>query len=147
MFKLSVITPEKIVYDKEAISVNAPGTLGYFEILQNHAPFITSLQPGKLEITDDKNNKLIYAISGGMLEMYKNECTVLGDAIEAPEEIDINRAKEAKNRAEKRIAEHEKGIDLDRAKNALHRANNRIHIYQKYQAHETHHQSVVDLFE
>jgi len=147
MYSLTVVTPEKLVFQDQASSVVAPGTLGYLEILRNHAAIITSLQPGKLVITDKGNNKLLYAVSGGILEMFKNECTILADAIETPEEIDIARAHSALERAKKRIEAHEKGLDLVRIKKALHRAENRIAIYQKFQAHTTPHRTVLNLFE
>lgn len=129
MYKLLVITPEKIVFEGEVSSLIAPGTDGYLEILSNHAPIVTSLQPGKLVITDQSNQKLIFAVSGGILEVYRNQATLLADAIEILSEIDLKRAEAALDRAYQRIETEGKDVDLPRAKNAIHRAENRIKLY------------------
>ncbi len=131
MYLLSIVTPEKVVFEDQVISLIAPGMIGYLEILTDHAPIITSLQPGKLTITDGNKEKLLYAVSGGFLEVSRNKATLLADAIEPASEIDIERAEQALERARKRIDSRAREIDIPRALAALKRAENRIRIYNE----------------
>ncbi len=82
MYHLLVMTPEKKFFEGEVHSLITHGSLGYFEILSNHAPFTTPLKPGKLEIVDKDQKKLTMNISGGMLEVSDNNCSILADSIE-----------------------------------------------------------------
>jgi F-type H+-transporting ATPase subunit epsilon len=90
---------------------------------------ITALIPGKLSVTDPSNHETYYALSGGFLEVSHNLVTILADAIEPIEKIDINRAKEAEKRARERLARRTASdIDIVRAETALARALNRIRL-------------------
>lgn len=80
-FKLMIITPEKVVYDAEVTSVVAPGDLGYLGVLADHAPLITSLKSGNLEITDANGSKTTMILSSGFMEVLKNTVTILADSI------------------------------------------------------------------
>ncbi len=80
-FKLVIIGPEKVVYDSEVTSIVAPGDLGYLGILADHAPLITSLKTGNLEITDASGSKTTMTLSGGFMEVLKNNVTILADSI------------------------------------------------------------------
>jgi F-type H+-transporting ATPase subunit epsilon len=132
MYKIIVITPEKIVMEEEIYSLIAPGGLGYLQILTNHCSLLTNLVPGKLTIERNPGEKLEYAISGGFLEVLHNEATILADAIETPEEIDLARAEASLRKAEERLKEPADHIDVMRAKNAKDRALNRIKISKEY---------------
>jgi F-type H+-transporting ATPase subunit epsilon len=133
MFRLSIVTPEKVYYEADIKSLVVPGTQGYLGILSNHAPLITALQPGKIEFkdADDKDNYL--AVTAGFLEVSSNVATLLADAVEETEEIDIERAREARERAWealKAAGAGDKSIDVPRARASLERAQNRIRIYK-----------------
>jgi F-type H+-transporting ATPase subunit epsilon len=129
LFKLSVVTPEKPLIDQEARSIIAPGSEGYLGILTDHAPLITALIPGKLTVTDPSNKELFYALSGGFLEVSHNLVTILADAIEPIEKIDLTRAQAAEKRARERLASRTRlDIDVPRAEAALARALNRIRL-------------------
>jgi F-type H+-transporting ATPase subunit epsilon len=123
MFKLSVVTPEKTVLEQDVTSIVAPGAMGYLGILTDHAPLITPLIAGKLEVKDVLGKESIFFISGGFLEVSKNIATILADAMEKPQDIDIMRAKAAEKRARERLAHRsEKDVDAARAEAALRRA-------------------------
>jgi F-type H+-transporting ATPase subunit epsilon len=131
VFKLSVVTPEKTVFEREAVSIIAPGSEGYLGILTNHAPLITALIPGKLTVTDTSGKDTDYALSGGFLEVSHNLVTILADAIETCDGIDIKRAKESESRARERLLHRSSpDIDVSRAEAALARAQNRLRLAQ-----------------
>jgi F-type H+-transporting ATPase subunit epsilon len=128
MFDLSVVTPDKIIFEDQVLSITVPGAAGYLGILSNHAPVITSLQPGLLTVTEKNGNTLFYAVSGGFMEVSFNQATLLADAVEPAGEIDLTRAENARRRAIEMIQGNIPGLDLLRAKYALTRAENRIRI-------------------
>lgn len=131
MFKLSVVTPERVVFEQDARSIIAPGSEGYLGVLTDHAPLITALIPGKLSVTDAQSKTLEYAVSGGFLEVSGNVATILADAIEAADKIDVERARRAEERARERLAHRtDPKIDVARAEAALARALNRIRLAQ-----------------
>lgn len=82
MYHLSIATPEKSLFDGEVISLTAPGTEGYLQILTNHAPIMTALRKGKLRITQANNTELEWTVSGGFLEVSHNIATLLLDSAE-----------------------------------------------------------------
>ncbi|MBR5687576.1 MAG: ATP synthase F1 subunit epsilon [Prevotella sp.] len=75
MLRLKIVSPEKIVFDGEVESVLVPGTLGSFEILNDHAPIISSLQPGKVEYAT-KEGKVQLMVMGGFVEVLKNKVSL-----------------------------------------------------------------------
>ena len=75
MLRLKIVSPEKIVFDGEVESVLVPGTLGSFEILNDHAPIISSLQPGKVEYAT-KEGKVQLMVLGGFVEVLKNKVSL-----------------------------------------------------------------------
>lgn len=138
MFALSVVTLEKLIFDGQVKSVTAPGGDGYLELLMNHAPIITSLMPGKLSFVTADGKRVLYAISGGFLEMSHNSASVLADAVELPEEIDIKRAEESLRHAQDQLESTSADIDRPSVKGAVKRAENRIKIYREFQARTVH---------
>ena len=128
-FKLEVITPDRMVLsDPEIVSVVAPGSEGYLGMLANHAPLMTELKIGKIDFRRSDGASDAMAISGGFLEVFENKITVLAESAELVEEIDIDRAEQAKKRAEERLASAAPDMDLARAQAALHRAINRLRV-------------------
>jgi|Deesub1362A_J573_1020465.scaffolds.fasta_scaffold00415_35 F-type H+-transporting ATPase subunit epsilon len=123
--KVAIVTPERVVYGEEARFVQARGTEGELGILPLHTPLITSLAPGLLRVQKD-GKWTVFAVSGGFLEVRDNRVVVLANAAERPEEIDVERAKRAKERAEQRLASKDPEIDVPRAKAALLRALTRL---------------------
>ena len=134
MFHLSIVTPEQVYYDAEIRSLTVPGTEGYLGILSHHAPLITALIPGKIEFRDAADDVHILAVSAGFLEVSANRASILGEAVERADEIDIERARAAYEREKRRIISAGKGeteIDLPQARAGLERAANRIRIYEE----------------
>ncbi|MEW5995567.1 MAG: ATP synthase F1 subunit epsilon [Candidatus Zixiibacteriota bacterium] len=134
MFRLSIVTPEKVFYEAEIKSLIVPGTEGYLGVLSHHAPLITALQPGKIEFTDTDDTVNILAVSGGFLEVSGNAATILADAVERADDIDIERAQAAYDRERQRLisaGERETEIDLPAVHAAVERARNRIKIYKE----------------
>jgi F-type H+-transporting ATPase subunit epsilon len=77
---LEILTPDKKVFEGEATSVTLPGALGFFEILNNHAPIISTLNDGKLTIRDGGKEDIFF-IKGGVVEALNNKVTVLAEGI------------------------------------------------------------------
>jgi F-type H+-transporting ATPase subunit epsilon len=127
-FHLSLLTPERSLLEAEVVSLTAPGSEGYLGVLAHHAPLITALQPGQLEIRDADEKETVFAVSGGFLEVSENKATVLADAVETPGEIDVDRAQRALERARERLRDTSGSIDVPRAEAALKRALNRLRI-------------------
>ena len=124
-FSLQIVSPEGNVLKEEVEFVVLPGGAGELGILPNHAALIAGLDIGVLRYTMNSTVKRV-AISGGFVEVADNSATVLADAAELSEEIDLARAVEAKERAIKRLAARSNEIDELRAEFALRRAAARI---------------------
>ena len=133
MFQLSIVTPEKVVFEGQVVSLLVPGMEGYLGVLSNHAPLITALQPGKIEFQDDQDKIQIFSVSGGFVEVSGNRATLLADTAEHCEEIDIDRAQPALEKALKALQDKEKAGETStpEAKEAARRAANRVRIYKE----------------
>lgn len=125
-FRLEVITPERIVMSDEVEFVVVPGVEGELGVLANHAPMIAGLRIGVIRYFNDEGQERHLAMGGGFVEVLENEVTVLAETAEQGNEIDILRAKAAKERAERRLSERAEQINYARAQMALQRALARI---------------------
>ena len=132
MFRLSIVTPERVFFEADVKSLIVPGTEGYLGVLSNHAALITALQPGKIEFRDAEDKLCYLAVTAGFLEVSGNVATLLADAVEETEEIDLERAEAARDRAWEMLkaAAGDKEINVARARAALLRALNRIRFHQ-----------------
>lgn len=126
--RLEVVTPQKEVVNEEAQIVVAPGVLGEFGVLIGHTPFMTSLNVGTLRYTDAQGQERSVFVSGGFAEALPDKVTVLAESAERRRDIDVERAKAALERAQKRLDEKGVGIDYLRAKMAMLRALHRIQL-------------------
>ena len=127
-FLLEIYTPYGKYLDRyvnELVIQTEEYVLG---ILPNHTPLVAKVKTSKMEIIQNGEKKC-YAIAEGLLNVKKDGVTLLVESIESKDEIDIERAKQAKKRAEDRLKEP-LNIDIERATKALIRANNRISIYE-----------------
>ena len=126
-FALEVVTPERVAYSGQVSSLQAPGSEGSFGVLAGHIPLLTSLQIGRLRFVEEDGNEVKMAISGGFVEVRREQVAVLAETAERIEEIDVERAEAARQRAEERLAQaREEGVDVVRAQAALARAINRL---------------------
>ena len=103
--KLEVVTPEKAVVDEDVQMVIAPGALGEFGVLSGHTTFLTTLKVGIIRYTDADGKEQYVFVSGGFTEALPDKVTVLAESAERRQDIDPARAKDALQRAEKRLAE------------------------------------------
>ncbi len=126
---VEVISAERVVFTGEADMVVAPGSLGILGILPRHAPLLTSLNPGVLRIQQD-GNEVVMAVSGGFLQVNNNRVEVLTDAAERADEIDVARAEEARQRAERILADQPRGhgTEAESAEAALRRSMARLKV-------------------
>ena len=129
---LEIIAPEKQFFKDQVDAVTIPGTIGSFQILKDHAPLISSFEIGIIKIKKNSTDSY-FSTSGGTVEVNKNKVLVLTDSIEKINEIDVDRAEKAKQRAEERLLrKNEADIDEARARAALGRAINRLNAIKKY---------------
>jgi F-type H+-transporting ATPase subunit epsilon len=124
--RLEVVTPQKEVVNEEAQIIVAPGELGQFGVLVGHTPFMTSLKTGTLRYTDAQGQEHFVFVSGGFAEALPSKVTVLAESAERRRDIDVERARTAQTRAEKRLESKAEDMDYQRAKAALDRAMHRV---------------------
>lgn len=98
--KFKIVTPERTVFEAEIDQITLPTQEGEITVLPEHIPLISVLSPGEL-VALKNGEEVAMAVSGGMIEVRKNEVTILADTAERAEEIDMKRAEEARGRAEK----------------------------------------------
>jgi F-type H+-transporting ATPase subunit epsilon len=125
--QLSVVTSEGESFSGEVDLIVAPGGLGEFTVLPSHARMISTLSPGILRF-DQGGDSVFLALSGGFLEVSNNEVTVLADAAEQDDAIDLERAEAALARAQERVAGTTADIDLEQAMHSLRRARVRVNL-------------------
>ena len=130
LMELEIVSPVKSVYQGQVKYVTAPGTLGEFQVLYNHAAMVSTLQIGIMKIEDEAGNKKEFSTSGGILEVKNNKISVLADTIESKDEIDLERAKKSLERGEKRLSENSENLDRARAEASIARAKNRLLLAQ-----------------
>jgi F-type H+-transporting ATPase subunit epsilon len=124
---LEVVTPEKKVLSEMVDIVVAPGEEGEFGVLPHHIPFLTKLKVGELRFRIGATTRFI-AIMGGYAEVLPDHVTILASAAEEATEIDVVRAKAARERAERRLAESRDRYEFATAQAALQRAMARLRI-------------------
>jgi len=130
VFQLEIVTPEKMVIKDVAEEAQIPGKKGYLGILPGHAPLITELAVGEISYRANGYTHHL-AVAWGFAEVLPDKVTILAETCERAEEIDAKRAREAKQRAEQRLASGSTEVDYARAENALQRAETRLHVAEK----------------
>ena len=130
MFKLRIVSPDREFYCGDVDMVEMVTTEGEIGVLKGHIPLTAVAAPGILKIHEEEGIKEAVLIDG-IIRVMQDNVTILAEDCNWPEEIDLNRAKEAKIRAERRLKGEEEGANLDRAEMALRRAIARINSVER----------------
>ena len=125
VFKVEIITPDRIFYNGESDFIEFTTMSGEIGVYKNHIPMTTVIEPGVVIIHEEDRQK-VAAIHAGFAEILGDKVTLLAEVAEWPDEIDLNRAEAARDRAEERISVKAETTDLKRAEFALHKALTRI---------------------
>jgi F-type H+-transporting ATPase subunit epsilon len=127
----SVVTPDGKVFDGDVEMVSVKTTDGGLGILPNHIPLVTPLTIGAVRIKKDSQIQLV-AITGGLMEVRGDQVSILAESAELPSDIDVARARAAKERAERRLQQAKQDeTDFKRAELALKRAINRLNVAER----------------
>lgn len=129
VFKLQIVTPERVFYQGEAKMVELSTTEGDIGVYANHIPMTAIVAPGILKIHEESEVKKA-ALHAGFIQVLGQEITIMAEVIEWPDEIDVKRAEEARVRAERRLKDNQAELDVLRAKLALKRALTRLSAKQ-----------------
>ena len=116
---MEIVTPGRIVFNEEVKSFSASGIEGSFQILPNHAPFITTIIPGQVKFVSKSNDTDYYVTSGGTVEVHDNKITMLAESIIPVGSINAKEAEEEFNNAKSLLDSKEPGIDKAAAKHRL----------------------------
>ncbi len=127
-FHLEIRTPEQLIYEGDVTSVQAPGVEGNFQILTGHIPFLTALDIGEIRISESSDTQQLMATSGGVFEVLRTGVTALVETAEWASEIDVERAEQARDRAQAQLTADASDLNRPRAEAALARAQNRIKV-------------------
>lgn len=129
-----IVTPERVVYEKDIYQVSLPTAAGEITVLPHHIPLVTVLKTGEMLIKDEDGERPI-AVAGGFVEVKDGKhLVVMADNAERAEEIDVERAEKAKARAEEQMQAIKAGDDIDfaRLQAVIEREMNRIKVGKKY---------------
>lgn len=127
LLQLKIVTPDRIFYEGEVSMVEMNTTDGEIGVYKEHVPTTFILVPGVLTIHEEGEEKCA-ALHAGFVEVLQSQVTVLAEAAEWPDEIDVERAERAKARAEERLHDRADNINQMRAESALRRALTRIEV-------------------
>ena len=125
--QLQIVTPDKKLVDEAVDQVQMPGRNGYLGILPGHAPLLTELGPGEISYSQAGKTQIL-AVAWGFAEVLPDKVTILADAAERPEEINVQRAQEAKTRADEALKKADSETDYDEILLAQRRAEVRLEV-------------------
>jgi F-type H+-transporting ATPase subunit epsilon len=133
-FQLEIVTPAKLVVKETAEEAQIPGLTGYLGVLPGHAPLITELAVGVITYKASGTTHSL-SVAWGFAEVLPDKVTILAEAAERPQEIDVARAQGAKERAEQLLKSNDPKLEVDyaRAEDALQRAENRLTVAKEKQ--------------
>lgn len=127
-FHLDIVTPEKTVYSGEIVHFQAPGVDGSFGVLARHQPMLSALGIGRVGFREADGTERVLALGGGFADVSTDGATILAEAAEFGDAIDVERARAARDRAQNRLNNRTPEVDSDRARAALTRALWRLRV-------------------
>ncbi len=130
VLQLEIVTPERLVEKDTVEEIQIPGKNGYLGILPGHAPLITELGVGEITYKADGTQYHV-AVAWGFAEVLPDKVTILAETAERAQDIDVERARKSKERAEERLRSAGGEVDYQRALVALDRANARLEVAEK----------------
>lgn len=125
-FKLSVVAPDRTVFEDEVTSVVVPGVEGYLGVMAGHEPIIVALRSGVVELMDKSSNRSHIAVSGGFLEVSDNQAIILADDARMASEINVAEEQHALDEARKALRGEASEFTQDQAQHELDRAMARL---------------------
>lgn len=128
VFELEVMCPDRSFYHDNVAMVEFNTTEGYIGVYPGHIPLATVLASGIMTIHEEDGTEKQAALHEGFAKITQDKVMILAEIAEWPDEIDVNRAKEAQIRAERRLDGKESGMDIQRAEVALKKALTRISL-------------------
>ena len=129
-FQLEIVTPEKKVVETAATEAQIPGKNGYLGVLPGHAPLITELAVGEVTFHAGAEEQRL-AVAWGFVEVLPDKVTILAETAERPSEIDVERARKAKERAEQRLTSGDTNVDVEHTLDSLRKAETRLQVAEK----------------
>jgi F-type H+-transporting ATPase subunit epsilon len=126
-FQLEIVTPVRLLVNDTAEEAQIPGLSGYLGILPGHAPLITELAVGVITYKSNGTTHTL-SVAWGFAEVLPDKVTILAETAERPQEIDVERAEKAKERAEERLKSSDPDVDFTRAEDARQRAETRLNV-------------------
>ena len=130
-FQLEIVTPERLLVSEAVSEMEIPGQGGYLGILPGHAPLISELAVGEISYRDSKSTIKRLAVAWGFVEVLPDKVTILAETAERAEDIDVARARAARERAESVIKSPPQDADVAKAEADLQVANTRISVAEK----------------
>jgi F-type H+-transporting ATPase subunit epsilon len=124
---LEIVTPDRAVVHDNVDEVEVPGSEGYFGVLPGHTPMLAALKVGILWYRKGAE-KTYLSVAFGFAEVMPDRVIVLAQIAERAEEVDVDRAQAARQRAEQRLASHDRDLDLERARVSLLKALSRLNV-------------------
>ena len=129
--RCDVVSVERIVFSADVDMVLAPGVDGMLGILPHHASLMTALVPGEIVIRKAGQEDVLLAVGGGFMEVRPDRVTILADSAERAEDIDVERAEAARQRAQQSLRERPTGADIVQAEHALRRSQIRLKVARR----------------
>ena len=135
LIHFEIVTPEKVVLRQEALQVTVPTKQGEITVLPHHIPLVASLQAGVIEIMKADRSLDTMAVSGGFIEVLPDKVVILADTAERAADIDEARAEEARQRAEKLMAEKREDVDFSAVQAKIAKELARVKAVRRHKRH------------
>ena len=139
-FSFKIVTPERVVTEREVTQVSLPTSLGQITVLPHHIPLVSTIVAGEIILRDDKNAEDILAVSGGFAQVHPKKLIILADTAEMAHELDESQIEEAHKRAQDLLASKGGVRDAEYAalQVRMEREFARLKVARKYKARKSH---------